>query len=140
MRHIKATRLIAFDVDDTLVIWDWQRINPEGIGLLKIVNPVTGVECLVQPHNRHVELMKQFKVRGHTVIVWSQGGSEWAEAVCKAMGIENLVDFVMDKPNWYVDDLPSETWMKKPIYLDPFNPLKDKRWGVEEEKELDDET
>lgn len=139
MKVIRATRSVFFDVDDTLVIWDWKSVNPDGIGLLKITNPASGVEVLVQPHNRHIELMKQFKARGHTVVVWSQGGHEWAEAVCKSLGIELLVDLVMDKPSWYVDDLTSDAWMKAPIYLDPFNPLKDKRWGIEEESDLDEE-
>src|SRR5665213_647067 len=105
MHVVKSSRLVMFDVDDTLVIWDWKAINPEGIGLISIVDPNDSVAVLVQPHNRHIELMKQFKARGHTVVVWSQGGHAWAEAVCKTLGIENMVDFVMDKPNWYVDDL-----------------------------------
>lgn len=136
MKTIKATRLVTFDVDDTLVIWDWKSIVPDGNGLVSITDPNNSVAVLVYPHNRHIELMKQFKARGHTVIVWSQGGHEWAEAVCKALGIEGMVDYVMDKPNWYVDDLPSSAWMKDPVYLDPMNPAKDKRWGIKEDVEL----
>ena len=136
MNVIRSSRIVMFDVDDTLVIWDWKAINPEGIGLMSIIDPNDSVSVLVQPHNRHIELMQQFKARGHTVVVWSQGGHAWAEAVCKALGIEVLVDFVMDKPNWYVDDLHASAWMKSPIFLDPFNPLKDQRWGVVEEHDL----
>lgn len=137
MKVITATRSVFFDVDDTLVIWDWQSVNPEGNGLISITNPSCGVSELVHPHLRHIELMKQFKARGHTVYVWSQGGSEWAAAVCKALGIENMVDYVLDKPNWYVDDLHVNAWMRAPIYLDPTNPAKDKRWGIEEESSDD---
>ena len=130
MKVIRATRSVFFDVDDTLVIWDWKSITPEGNGLISIVDPNSGVSELVYPHLRHIELMRQFKARGHTVVVWSQGGHEWAEAVCKALGIEVLVDLVMDKPNWYVDDLHATAWMKAPIFLDPLDPAKDSRWGV----------
>ena len=134
MKTITATRSVFFDVDDTLVIWDWKSINPEGIGLVKITDPDSGCSVLVHPHARHIELMRQFKARGHTVVVWSQGGSAWAESVCKALGIELLVDYVMDKPNWYVDDLNASVWMKAPIFLDPLDPKKDVRWGVQDEQ------
>lgn len=136
MKTIRATRSVFFDVDDTLVIWDWKALNPEGIGLISIRDPNSGCSELVMPHDRHVQLMRQFKARGHTVVVWSQGGHEWAEAVCKALGIENLVDYVMDKPNWYVDDLHVNAWMKAPVYLHPSDPKKDKRWGTEDEDDI----
>lgn len=117
-----------FDVDDTLVIWDWRSVDPEGKGLVAIKNG----NCIehVLPHYRHIELMRQFKARGHTVVVWSQGGHEWTAEVCKVLGIESIVDLVMDKPNWYVDDLHANAWMKAPIYLDPLDPKKDSRWGI----------
>ena len=139
MKTIKATRLVCFDVDDTLVMWDWRAIDPEGKGLVSVVDPNGGCSELVLPHFRHIELMRQFKARGHTVVVWSQGGHEWAEAVCKVLGIENIVDIVMDKPNWYVDDLSAGAWMKAPIFLDPIDPSKDSRWGnIQEELKNED--
>lgn len=130
MKVIRATRSVFFDVDDTLVIWDWKAVNPSGVGLISIVNPDGACSELVLPHLRHIELMRRFKARGHTVVVWSQGGHEWAESVCKTLGIENLVDLVMDKPNWYVDDLHATAWMKAPIFLDINDPAKDSRWGI----------
>lgn len=139
MKVIKSTRSVFFDVDDTLVIWDWQSIVPDGNGLISITDPNDRVSVLVYPHNRHIELMKQFKARGHEIFVWSQGGHEWAEAVVLALGITHMVDYVLDKPNWYVDDLNATAWMKAPIYLDPMNPSKDKRWGIQEEYDLESE-
>ena len=133
MKTITASRLVTFDVDDTLVIWDWRSVDPEGKGLVQIKNPDGNCVETVLPHYRHIELLRQFKARGHTVIVWSQGGSAWAASVCKTLGIDSMVDYAMDKPNWYVDDLPSEAWMKSPIYLDPMDPKKDKRWGIKDE-------
>lgn len=136
MQVIKSHRIVMVDVDDTLVLWDWKSINPDGIGLVSISNPDGNCTELVMPHNRHIALMRQFKARGHTVVVWSQGGWSWAEAVVKALGLEGVVDIVMDKPSWYVDDLPSQAFMKAPIFLDPMNPMKDKRWGFEEDEDL----
>lgn len=130
MKVIRSSRIVMFDVDDTLVIWDWRALNPDGIGLIKI-----GTEHVL-PHTRHIELMRQFKARGHTVVVWSQGGHEWAESVVKALGLEDQVDLVMDKPNWYVDDLHVSAWMRAPVYLHPYDPHKDKRWGTEDEEDI----
>ena len=129
MRVHKSTRSVWCDVDDTLVIWDWQSISPDGTGCIDIVDPNNGVSCRVYVHQRHIELLKQFKVRGHHVWVWSQGGAEWAEVVCRKLGLENIVDDVVDKPNWFIDDLPAHAWMKNPIYLHPTDPTKDARWG-----------
>lgn len=130
MKVIKATRSVFFDVDETLVMFNWREIDPEGKGLVQIKDPNGSVALHVLPHYRHIELMKEFKARGHTVYVWSQGGHEWAAEVCRVLGIENLVDYVLDKPNWYVDDLHVNAWMKAPIFLDPMDPKKDSRWGV----------
>lgn len=138
MKTIRATRSVFFDVDDTLVLWDWRQYSPEGIGLIDIKSPNAGTTISVLPHYRHIELMKQFKVRGHTVVVWSQGGHEWAEAVVLALGLEDVVDLVMDKPNWYVDDLHANAWMKAPIFLDPTDEKKDVRWGLPEEGKKDE--
>lgn len=138
MQIIKSTRLVMFDVDDTLVIWDWRSVDSEGKGLVTIKDPNGGCAEAVLPHYRHIELMRQFKARGHTVVVWSQGGHEWAAEVCKVLGIENIVDLVMDKPNWYVDDLHANAWMKAPIYLDPLDPKKDSRWGISHVGDVDD--
>jgi FMN phosphatase YigB (HAD superfamily) len=124
MYVVRSSRIVFFDIDDTLVIWDWKPINPDGVGLVSINNPDGACSELVMPHNRHIQLLRQFKARGHTVVVWSQGGHAWAESVCKTLGI---------------DDLPTEAFMRAPIYLDPMNPLKDKRWGIEEEHDLETE-
>lgn len=104
MKVIKSTRSVFFDVDDTLALWEGSSYSG---------------------HQRHIEMMAKFKERGHTVVVWSAGGAEWAVSVCEELGIEDLVDYVMDKPSWYVDDLPSSVWMKNPIYLHPTDPSKD---------------
>jgi FMN phosphatase YigB (HAD superfamily) len=132
MQTIKSHRIVMFDVDDTLVIWDWRSVDPEGKGLVSIENPEAKCSELVLPHYRHIELMRQFKARGHTVVVWSQGGWSWAESVVKSLGLQDIVDVVMDKPSWYVDDLPAEAFMRSPIYLDPLDSKKDKRWGSDE--------
>jgi len=57
--------------------------------------------------------MRRHKIRGSTIIVWSAGGAAWAKKAVEALGIEELVDIIMCKPRWYVDDLPADEWMKR---------------------------
>ena len=134
MKVIKSHRIVFIDVDDTLVIWDWKDISPDGIGLITVSDPVSGFTQQLLPHERHINLLKQFKARGHTVVVWSQGGYSWADTVVKALGLEELVDVVMSKPDWYIDDIPAAAFMGKNVCLHPTDPTKDHgRYGHEED-------
>jgi FMN phosphatase YigB (HAD superfamily) len=134
MKVIESHRTVFFDVDDTLVIWDWKEFSPDGSGLIQVKDPGSNHFELVLPHDRHIKLLKQFKARGHTVIVWSQGGWAWAESTVKALGLESLVDVVMSKPDWYVDDLPASAYMGNNIYKHPTDKNKDQSCWVVEEK------
>ena len=135
MKVIKSHRTIFYDVDDTLVIWNWKAVDPEGSGLIAIRDTQSNHTEHLLPHQRHIELLKQFKARGHTIVVWSQGGWQWAETVVRALGLEKLVDIVISKPDWYVDDLPASAFMGGNIYKHPTDPSKDKScWVIEDEK------
>ena len=105
--------IVTFDVDETLVMWSW----PQKYDGLSITFNNFGYAAQLLPHDKHIELLKQFKARGHYVIVWSQGGYQWAREVVKVLGIEKYVDLVMTKPKWIVDDLPAAAWTKR-SYLD----------------------
>ena len=129
MQVIKSTKSIFFDVDETLLLFSWEGTDKYAGGetLISITDPTSGVSVLALPHYRHIDLMRELKARGHTIVVWSAGGYEWAERAVIALGIENMVDVVMSKPDWHVDDKPASSYMKTPIYLHPVNPLKDER-------------
>lgn len=75
----------------------------------------------VEVHQAHVDMLKAFKLKGHNIIVWSQGGAEWAGEVVEALGLAPYVDAVMPKPDWYVDDLDINKWVNpgQRIYLEP---------------------
>ncbi len=98
---------VFFDVDDTLVMWNQAPDSPE---MVKLPLLDGHVEPLVI-HQSHIKQLKDHKARGHYVVVWSAGGWEWALAVVKALGLENYVDEVMDKPHWYYDDCKVTEWM-----------------------------
>lgn len=133
MKVINSTRIVYCDTDETLILWEWKDYTEDISKLVAITDPDSGVSVYGLPHQRHIALLEQFKARGHTVVVWSQGGAEWAERAVKVLCIEHLVDIVISKPSWYIDDLHAHAFMENPIYLDPMNPLKDKRgWEVED--------
>lgn len=92
-----------FDVDDTLLMWNIPEGTPE--------NELVGVSYVPEfieyglPNKHNIDLLKKMKRRGHSVVVWSAGGSDWAEAVVQALRLEKYVDAVMPKPDYYIDDL-----------------------------------
>lgn len=130
---VKDKPIVFFDVDDTLVLWN-QHVTEENEHLI-----VEDIYELVLKHEPHVEKVKEFKLRGHTVVVWSQGGSEWAEKVVNALGLRQFVDIIMPKPYWFFDDLPASAFMdeSKRTWKSPF-PVK-KSIDPINDKELDNE-
>jgi len=65
-----------------------------------------------------VQDLQMCRTRGHVVVVWSQGGSSWAETVVKALGIAQYVDIIIAKPSWYVDDRSPGTILDDSRYYD----------------------
>lgn len=95
----KSGPVAYFDVDDTLLMWkDLEpsdtTVTTECRGRLDI--------CAVNTHN--VALLKNLAKRGYSIVVWTLAGSDWAEAVVKALELEEFVDIVTEKPTIYVDD------------------------------------
>lgn len=103
MQVIKGDRVAYFDVDDTLVMWGY---GPEDLGTIPLECQGHYVYC--KPHAKHIEAMKRHAARGHTIVVWSAGGVEWATTVVEKLGLSNIVDAVACKPSWWYDDLKAE--------------------------------
>lgn len=103
-----------FDVDDTLVRWNYHAKPFEGS---------VRVEChgfvhYVEPLLTHVNQLKAHKARGHTIIVWTKGGAAWGSAVIKALGLEEFVDLVIEKPQWCYDDTEYSDFLPKRYFLE----------------------
>lgn len=112
---------VFFDVDSTLVFTSSEMpVGFTALDQLNINNRIFWV------HHSHVECIKDFKARGHNVVVWSAGGADWAETVVKALGIQEYVDVILHKPAWYFDDLHVTEWIGKHCYIpiNDFNPIK----------------
>lgn len=114
MKVIKNEWIAAFDVDDSLVMWEHKDKLTKGI---KFIDPHDGTIHLLVPHKKHIKLLKDFKARGYTIVLWSGGGFSWAETVAKTLEIEDYVDFVMTKFTKFIDDLPAEEVLGSRIYL-----------------------
>lgn len=117
MQTVASEQVIFVDVDSTLIMWT--RPIKRGQKTIAFTDPYDNSQHIVVPHSAHIKVLKDRKARGATIIVWSQSGYKWAEAVVKALKLENYVDQVMSKPVAYIDDLPVQEWMAERIYLDP---------------------
>lgn len=104
---------VYWDVDNTLV-FAWSDIDEELRNKLQMVYIDSQMFFI---HDKHVQKIKEFKARGHNVIVWSAGGADWAEMVIKALNIEQYVDVIAPKPFWYFDDLAVEEWIGRRCYV-----------------------
>ncbi len=98
---VKDGGVFASDVDDTLIMWT----IPQGYDGDLIETDLDGFKEKGIPNWPAIEHLKKMKRRGYAVIVWSAGGSDWAEAVVKACGIEEYVDVVMPKIDFHLDDV-----------------------------------
>lgn len=115
---IPGNTIVYFDCDDTLVRWNptSEQLNKEGIaiecpaGLICVDDelvPAPSWIARVVPHKKHIDQLIRHKMRGHTVVVWSAGGYDWAEQVVKTLQLEQYVDLVISKPKWIYDDVPA---------------------------------
>lgn len=105
-------RVLFVDVDDTLVTFEYK---PEDISKCVLIG-VGDFKKSALPLLTNIDKLRNARVRGHGVVVWSQGGYEWASEVVRALNLEAYVDLIVSKPNWIYDDLPVEAWMGPRFY------------------------
>lgn len=104
-------RVAYFDVDDTLVEWKETSHGPR----VKIeLNGMVSEKVVIEEHVEELQLQKK---SGTAIVVWSAGGVKWAEAVVKALGIEEYVDVILTKPDRIYDDKDPSDWMPKSRYF-----------------------
>jgi phosphoserine phosphatase len=103
---IKSSRSVFIDVDNTLIFAraEFPRASQKEEEVI-----INGREFRI--HLAHVEIIKDFKARGQCVVIWSQGGWEWANKIVEVLELEEYVDVIMSKPDWYFDDKGSEDWL-----------------------------
>ena len=110
---------VYFDVDDTLV--EWAHMNStraEDPTALRGLQPACSYVWI--PIQEHIDELKRLsEEEDATIVVWSQGGSDWAEIVVKALCLEPFVDVCLTKPNIYFDDLHCSDFMHTRRYIGP---------------------
>lgn len=105
MLRICAHKIKAFDVDDCL-------ISQDPVFSCSVPVVCFGQTQMVYVNQDLVSKIKTEFANRTTIVVWSQQGDEWAEAVVKALNLEPYVHFVMTKVSECFDDLPVREWMK----------------------------
>ena len=106
-----------FDCDDTLIMWD-DAFSKREHDKVDIRRPYDGSWSAHRIHYRHVRFLEKLKARGYSIIVWSAAGTYWAEAVVKALNLEEYVDFATSKPIKVIDDLKNPVdILGSPFYL-----------------------
>jgi hypothetical protein len=113
-KKIEGDRTLFVDCDDTLVMWDLSRYP----NLPRIEMDCYGPVVLV-PNQKNVNLVRKFSLLGYTIIIWSQTGADWAEAVAKAVGLDEHAAAFMAKPRYHLDDLPSAAWCGERLWRAP---------------------
>lgn len=103
---LKNDNVTCVDVDDTLLLMNY----PPEYDHLAIDFTNNGRTERVLPHHKHIKCIKQLKLRGHAVVIWSAGGWDWSNAVAIELGLDDDADIIMCKPKWLIDDLPPNEW------------------------------
>jgi len=104
MISLEDKNTIFFDVDDTLVMWDFGKYPNSQNKKIEFIKHGYSTNYLI-PHTKHIQALKDHYINGHIVVVWSAGGAEWAKCVVLGLGLESFVHLTMSKPTWYYDDL-----------------------------------
>ena len=104
---IRSHHVVCFDVDDTLINYEYDVDKSEYLIEVSVSDHDSNKHLytqLVEPIKANIDALIQHKKKGHFIIVWTQAGHDWAEAVVEALGLDDFVDMCMDKPKWYYDD------------------------------------
>jgi len=101
------------DIDDTLLLWDVPKEGP----MVTFTEPHTKDSITVPINENNIRLLKEKKARGAYIILWSQGGWEYAKTVADALGLHDYIDLIMTKPIGIIDDLEAHAWMPKAVNI-----------------------
>lgn len=111
MEVIENEFLVAYDVDDTLVMYD------EEFDRVAFLDPYSKETIFLSPNKKHIDLLKKHKAQGMAVMVWSAGGAKWAKSVIDTLELSEYVDIILTKPVKFVDDLQAAEILGQRIYL-----------------------
>lgn len=110
MLLICADKVLACDIDDTLVYNEKpeDQTFEDGILIESINHKQT-----VWPDEEIIENLKNYKAKGYFIILWSQSGYEWVDAIAKALNLTTIADIGISKVSICLDDLPPSAWITR---------------------------
>ena len=107
------------DVDDTLIFWPTSYKVPFD-DCIEFIDPYDLNKIYYgRPNYRLIKQIKGHKkYNKSSIVVWSKSGWRWAEYTVKLLGLEDYIDVVSSKPDWYIDDkrIDSQKFPWKRIY------------------------
>ena len=115
---VEKERVVYIDCDDTLLMWTFdEKVTP--------ADEIVWIEDYGRilpfvPNRKNIEFAQRLKLQGYGVVVWSAAGAAWARTVVSKLGLEDLPDVVLAKPELAMDDLlDAKKIIKSVIWLDP---------------------
>ena len=91
------------DVDDTLIVWN-DKVGEE-LNLPQVEIECRGIMKTYYTNPYNLEYIRKLAARGHAIVLWSAGGSDWAEAVAYGLDLDEMIFAAMAKPTYYIDDI-----------------------------------
>lgn len=120
MINLKSGRTVVVDCDQTLLNWDYDKYPHELKDLIEIEDPETGYKKAFLPHFHNIEFVKNLRLQGYTIIVWSAASGLWAQKVVEILNLEKYVHLTCDKPELAIDDLlDAKRIIKSVVWIDP---------------------
>ena len=115
---IPHDKIVAFDCDDTLVMWE-DKFSEPGPERIEIIDPNDNGRLFLRPHKLHIRKLKMYYKTGWFVIIWSAGGADWARTVRDSLGLKEYAHLTMSKPSVVFDDLPVGEGIGRRLYFQP---------------------
>ena len=120
MKVIRNDMIVEFDIDDTLIRWktlDITHTVPLAPKVKFVEFEIDGFKNKKAIIEENIEELKLQKMSGAFVRVHTKSGFRYAEAVIKALGLEDYVDECCCKPDKVFDDKDPSEWMPKVRHL-----------------------
>lgn len=128
MKVIEKDKVVYFDCDETLVMWNYP-LEVKDCGM-EFDN--YGFKEWLVPNFRMMDALKKNYSQGAHIVVWSQNGYKWAKEVVTKLGLSKYVHYVQTKPDLIFDDIRPEEFIRRAYILPNFNDVRYKK-SVKEE-------
>lgn len=115
---LEKEKVVFVDVDDTCAIWDPEKYPHDPDDLITITDEYGQWNLL--PHKKNIQFVINLKRQGYGVVIWSAAGASWASTIVNKLGLENVADMVISKPEIAIDDLlDAKRIIKTVLWIDP---------------------